>query len=99
MHTDTYKRGAILTVIIVAIVAFSFGILQFLCNTFLFPAVFAGKILKAGGLLFLKLCVYALGFWLLFKLFKAFLFVSLSGFGAGFFLFLIVYALAKLKKK
>lgn len=88
-----------MTVAVIVIIAFVFGILQFLCNIILFPAVFAGKILRVGGLLFLKIGVYALGLWLLFKMFRAFLFVSLSGFGAGFFLFLAVYAIAKLSRR
>lgn len=86
-------------IIAVIVIAFLFGLVQFLFNTFLFTAVFAGKILKVGGFLFLKLGVYALGLWLLFKVFKAFLLFGLSGFGAGFFIFLTVYAIAKLKKK
>jgi len=68
--------------------AFIFGIAQFFCNTVLFPAVFAGKFLRVGGLLFLKIGAYALGLWLLLKVFRAFLYAGLSGFTAGFFIFL-----------
>ena len=85
--------------ITVIIIAFIIGILEFLFNTFLFTAVFAGKVLKAGGYLLLKLGLYALGIWLLMSLFKSFLYAGLSGFGAGFFIFLTVYAISKLKKK
>ena len=88
-----------MVLIAAALIAFTFGILQFLFNIILFPAVFAGKMLKVGGLLFLKIGFYALGLWLLLKVFRAFLVIGLTGFGAGFFIFLIIYAIAKLKKK
>ena len=88
-----------MTLFFVALAAFALGLLQFFFNIILFPDVFAGKILKAGGVFCVKVGLYALGLWLLFKLFRAFLAAGVTGFGVGFFIFLIIYAVSRLKKK
>lgn len=84
----------ILTILVVAAV----GIGQFWLDTILFKAIFSGK--TVTGLLTLvgKLAIYAVGFFVLFKLFKEFVTAAAIGFAVGFFPALIIYGILKIKR-
>ena len=75
------------------------AVFQFFLDTVLFRTVFAGKALKAIGLLLVKLALYAGGFALLFLVFRAFVTGAAIGFGIGFFPAVLIYGLLVLREK
>ena len=74
------------------------AVFQFFLDTVLFRAVFAGKALKAIGLLLVKLALYGGGFALLFLCFRAYVTGAAIGFGVGFFPAILVYGLIFVKR-
>ena len=76
-----------------AVAAAVLAVFQFFLDTLLFRAIFAGKAVKAIGLLLAKLALYAGGFALLFLLFRAFITGAAIGFGVGFFPATLIYGL------
>ena len=85
--------------LIAGIAACCLGALEFFLNTRLFPAVFAGDYKKTALLLAVKLAVYALGIWVLIAFFRQYALGAGVGFGAGFMLYFIYYALRSILKK
>ncbi len=85
--------------IVALAVAITAGFIQFILDTVLFSAVFAFKATKGILAVLIKLLIYGLGFYLLFKLFKAFVVVVSIGFAIGFFRCLFAYAVKNLAKK
>ena len=85
--------------ILTAVAAAVLAVFQFVTDTVLFRLIFAGKAVKAIGLLLLKLALYAGAFALLFALFRAFVTAAAIGFGAGFFPAVLLYGLLALRKK
>lgn len=81
-----------------AVIAILFAIGQFMLDVVIFAGVFAARTVKALLSLLLKLVLYGAAFWLLFKVFKAFVTAAAIGFGIGFFPCLIIYALKKIGK-
>ena len=85
--------------ILTAVAAAVLAVFQFFLDTVLFSLIFAGKALKAIGLLLLKLALYAACFALLFALFRVFVKAAAIGFGVGFFPAVLIYGLLTLQKK
>ena len=85
--------------ILTAVTAAVLAVFQFVLDTALFRALFAGKAPKAIGLLLVKLALYAGGFALLFLRFRAYVTGAAIGFGVGFFPAVLVYGLVFARKK
>ena len=85
--------------LIAGLIAFVFGLLQFVCNILLFPAVFGGRWLRTGLLILAKLVFYAAGISLLLTWFRALVRGAAIGFGAGFLLCIIAYGICKIGYK
>ena len=85
--------------LIAGIAACCLGALEFFLDTRLFPAVFAEKYKTVALLLAVKLAVYALGIWALTAFFRQYALGAGIGFGAGFLLYFIYYALRSVLKK
>ena len=79
--------------ILTAVTAAVLAVFQFVLDTALFRALFAGKAPKAIGLLLVKLALYAGAFALLFLRFRAYVTGAAVGFGVGFFPAVLVYGL------
>ena len=85
--------------LIAGVIAFVFGLLQFICNILLFPAVFDGKWGRVCALLLAKLAIYAAGVAVLLLWFRVLVKGAAIGFGAGFLICIIVYGIYKLAYK
>lgn len=85
--------------ILAGIISVLFAVLQFFLDVLVFSSVFAAKALKALFPLLGKILLYGVGFWLLFKMFRAFVKIAAIGFGIGFFPCIIIYALKKLRSQ
>ena len=83
--------------ILAFVLAAAVGALQVLFDVLLYAAVFAGKIARGVLSGAVKLAVYALFLWLVFKLFKLFVGAAAVGFAVGFFPLLVIYCIRKLK--
>ena len=84
--------------VIAIFAAIFFALGQFYLDTVMFAAVFTAKAIKALLPLMLKMLCYGIAFWLLFKLFKAFIVAAAIGFGIGFFPSILIYGFYKLRK-
>lgn len=84
--------------VLTAIVACLIGIGEFICNIFLFPAVFSGNFLRVGLLLLLKIAVYALSLFVLIHFFVAYVMGAAVGFGVGFIPALFLYGVYSIGK-
>lgn len=85
--------------VLIAIAACLLGVGQFICNIFLFPAVFAGKFIRVGLLLLLKIAVYALGLFVLIHFFAVFVVGAAIGFGVGFIPAVFIYSIYRIRQK
>lgn len=84
--------------ILAVVIAIFVGLAQFFLDTVLFTAIFAFKASKGILAFLLKAALYGIGFWILFRLFRALVKGAVIGFAIGFFPCLFIYCINKIKK-
>ena len=74
------------------------GAAQVLLDTVLFGAVFKPKPLRAVLALLVKLALYAVGLYVLIRIYRHYVWAGAIGFGIGFFPLLVLYGVITLTK-
>lgn len=80
------------------LLAAAVGALQVGADTVLYGAFFARRYAKGVCAVLLKLALYGVFLWLLFRLLQAYVVMAAVGYAAGFFPLLLAYCFVKLKK-